>query len=116
MSRIHCAVFQGVRTEAGAHVVLGGEKLSPRFDLRNHSPTGFEWGYGGSGPAQLALAMVAAVAGDDELALTCYQDFKWGMVVSLRGQFWEMRSADVADWVKHWVKRNGYSPVETQGV
>ena len=27
--------------------------LNPRQELRNHSPTGFEWGYGGSGPAQL---------------------------------------------------------------
>lgn len=33
--------------------------LDPRLDLRNHSPTGFAWGYGGSGPAQLALAILA---------------------------------------------------------
>ncbi len=32
--------------------------LPPRFDVRNHSPSGFEWGYGGSGPAQLALAIL----------------------------------------------------------
>jgi len=32
--------------------------LRLRSDLFNHSPTGFEWGYGGSGPAQLALAIL----------------------------------------------------------
>jgi hypothetical protein len=32
--------------------------LNPRFDVRKHSPDGFEWGYDGSGPAQLALALV----------------------------------------------------------
>ena len=32
--------------------------LDPRYDLRNHSPTGFAWGYGGSGPSQLALAIL----------------------------------------------------------
>ena len=35
-----------------------GDELDPRFDLRNHSPDGFEWGYYGSGPAQLALALL----------------------------------------------------------
>jgi hypothetical protein len=33
--------------------------LPLRLDLDNHSPTGFEWGYRGSGPAQLALALLA---------------------------------------------------------
>jgi len=36
----------------------GGKRLDPRNDIRNHSPAGFEWGYCGSGPAQLALALV----------------------------------------------------------
>ena len=31
------------------------EPLDPRFDLRRHSPDGFNWGYCGSGPAQLAV-------------------------------------------------------------
>jgi hypothetical protein len=34
--------------------------------LRN-SPTGFGWGYGGSGPAQLALALLADSLGDNDL-------------------------------------------------
>lgn len=40
-------------------VTVDGKPLPPRLDLRNHSPTGFEWGYSGSGPAQLALAILA---------------------------------------------------------
>jgi hypothetical protein len=50
--------------------------LDPRLDLVNHSPDGFEWGYGGSGPAQLSLAIVADATGDDELALKIYQRMK----------------------------------------
>jgi hypothetical protein len=38
---------------------VNGDPLPPRLDLFNHSPAGFDWGYGGSGPAQLALAMLA---------------------------------------------------------
>src|SRR5262249_40617485 len=47
-----CEVY--VRTEDG-----GSYPLALRTEIRNHSPTGFEWGYGGSGPAQLALAIIA---------------------------------------------------------
>ncbi len=50
--------------------------LDPRFDLRRHSPDGFQWGYSGSGPAQLALALLADSLGDDELAQRLYQEFK----------------------------------------
>ena len=33
--------------------------LDPRYDLRNNSPTGFAWGYNGSGPENL-LAKVTS--------------------------------------------------------
>ena len=39
------------------------------LDLFNHSPTGFEWGYRGSGPAQLALAILADHLGEDAAAV-----------------------------------------------
>ena len=45
------------------------------FDVRDHSPTGFEWGYGGSGPAQLALSILQE-ATDEETAVDLYQDLK----------------------------------------
>ena len=53
------STYSGVRTDAGCVVTVDGKPLGPRLDLFNHSPTGFEWGYFGSGPAQLALAIVA---------------------------------------------------------
>jgi len=58
-------------------------RLPLRLDLDNHSPTGFEWGYGGSGPAQLALALIAHATGDDDLAVKLHQQFKWKVVSSL---------------------------------
>jgi hypothetical protein len=41
-------------------VLVDGVKLDPKPSqkLRNHSPDGFAWGYPGSGPAQLALAIL----------------------------------------------------------
>lgn len=56
--------------------------LDPRYDLRNHSPDGFAWGYGGSGPSQLALAILADVMGD-EFAQQHYQQFKFQVIARL---------------------------------
>src|ERR1700733_13756143 len=85
-------VYHGSRTEHGAAVVCeeDGEcrGLDPRFDLRSHSPTGFEWGYGGSGPAQLALALAADVLGDDEKAQDLYQQLKFKVIGGLPHEGW----------------------------
>lgn len=37
--------------------------LDPCNDVMNHSPDGLAWGYGGSGPAQLALALMCDLFG-----------------------------------------------------
>lgn len=53
-------VYEGLVDVGGCRVVLVNEDdLAPRLDLVNHSPAGLNWGYGGSGPAQLALAILA---------------------------------------------------------
>ena len=61
--------YEGRRTGRGVEVTVDGVPLNPRLDLRNHSPTGLEWGYCGSGPAQLALAILADHTGDPQRAL-----------------------------------------------
>lgn len=58
--------------------------LKPRLDLANHSPDGFTWGYRGSGPSQLALAILADAFPDDEpFALEFYQFFKEAVIARL---------------------------------
>ena len=69
--------------------------LNPRRALPNHSPTGFEWGYGGSGPAQLALAILAEHLGEDHAALRLYQDFKWVCIVQIRDANWSLSSEEI---------------------
>ena len=64
--------------------------LDPRLDLRNHSPTGVEWGYAGSGPAQLALALAADVLGDDARAMAVYQALKLRLVGRFPADGWTL--------------------------
>ena len=70
--------------------------LPPRNELANHSPTGLNWGYGGSGPAQLSLAILADAYGDNDLALQHYQNFKWAVVARLpQDRNWVLSQGEV---------------------
>jgi hypothetical protein len=57
-------------------VFLGDRPLElPRsLAVRSHSASGFAWGYPGSGPAQLALAILLELLPQEE-AERLYQDF-----------------------------------------
>ena len=74
---------------------MDGRRLNPRLDLWNHSPTGFEWGYAGSGPAQLALAILTDHFANAERALNWYQRFKWAVIAELPHREWILTSADI---------------------
>lgn len=74
--------------------------LDERFDLVNHSPTGFAWNYGGSGPAQLALAILADVTGDDDLAVRLHQQFKADVIANMPRGKWELPEASVREWIE----------------
>lgn len=58
------------------------KQLDLRLDLANHSPTGFCWGYQGSGPAQAALAILADMF-DDNFARLNYQILKRELIAGL---------------------------------
>lgn len=78
--------------------------LDPRLDLRNHSPSGLNWGYGGSGPAQLALAILCHMLNErgharpDEHALRRYQQFKFQVVGRLPEAGFKLPLHDVEHW------------------
>jgi hypothetical protein len=78
-------------------VTVEGNSLDCRYDLLSASPSGFEWGYGGSGPAQLAIAILAH-AYDDEFATTHYQQFKRDVVARLPEDSWTLTKSDLNEW------------------
>jgi len=101
-SSYYVTVSNGIETVA----------LDLRHDITNHSPDGACWGYGGSGPAQLALGLIADVLmdmiDDPEILKTklfsCYQKFKGEVVAALdQGKGWELTS----EFISGWIKKNG---------
>ena len=72
-------------------VHIDGKFLRPDQSqkLKNHSPDGFNWGYGGSGPAQLSLAILLKYM-HPEYALALYQDFKFRFVANIPQEDFEI--------------------------
>ena len=64
-----------------------------------HSPTGFEWGYGGSGPADLVLNILLAASGDRDFAAQHHQAFKWRFVADLPREGGIIRGSDAVEWI-----------------
>ena len=111
-------VWVGVRSEHETR----HRDLNPRNDLFNHSPDGFEYGYAGSGPAQLALAILAdhlknrpedmryakriarlddaELESSDKLAVRIHQAFKFIAITPIKGDSWQITSAQVTDYLK----------------
>jgi hypothetical protein len=87
-------LYKGVRLCGQCVVFVDTSPLDPRYDLRIHSPTGFDWGYAGSGPSQLALAILADCT-DPETALKHYQEFKSSVVASFPDERWTLSEDEV---------------------
>lgn len=89
---------------------IDGRKLNPDYSqsIYNHSPDGFNWGYGGSAPAQLALALLLTTT-DPETAIRLHQDFKWAFIATLPQTDFE-KEIDIENYVKDKsgkINRNG---------
>ena len=78
----------------GVEVTVNGKPLKHQV---YHSPTGFEFGYGGSGPADLARSILWDHLGK-EPSSALYQEFKWAFVACW-GDGWQISSLEIQDWI-----------------
>jgi len=85
------------RDENGIHINV------PRR-ITKHSPDGFCWGYGGSGPADLSLNILSVFIGQ-KLAEWLYQDFKWDFIATLPYEGGTIKREDILKWIDKKEKR-----------
>jgi len=78
----------------GVEVTVNGKPLKHRV---YHSPTGFEWGYLGSGPADLALSILWNFLGKEPSRIL-YMDFKTRFVARWKDK-WEITSLEIQSWI-----------------
>jgi hypothetical protein len=86
----------GTGTVVGRKTVLvNGKPLEHRV---KHSPSGMNWGYGGSGAADLALSILWDLYGE-EYAQANYQRFKWDIISKLpQDQSWKITEEEIERW------------------
>ena len=85
-----------------AHVTCpDGQALKPEpsQELWNHSPDGFEWGHKGSGPAQLALAILLDYLKNKKVAVKLHQLFKGDYVAGFDREGWTLSVDDLEIWI-----------------
>lgn len=78
----------------GVIVTVNNKPLKHRV---RHSPTGFEWGYLGSGPADLALSILWNFLGKEPSRIL-YMDFKTRFVARWKDK-WEITSLEIQSWI-----------------
>lgn len=91
--------FTGERHEhtTSVCVTAGGQASRPLplyLGVRQHSPTGFDWGSSGNGVAQLALAMCIEIVGRQR-AERVYQDVKDALLAPIADDCWMLSGAQV---------------------
>lgn len=96
-------IYRGYRHSEGLGnqlVTKNDDILDPRPSQKiwNHSPDGFNWSYHGSGPAQLALALLYDVTKDEVVSVRLHQGFK-ASIVAAWGDTWEISDAGIRDWI-----------------
>ncbi|HEY9079929.1 DUF6166 domain-containing protein [Magnetovibrio sp.] len=86
--------YKGIRTTEVISVTVDDVPLQPRLDLRALSSDGYEWGYVGSGPYQLALDILAHEVGDRR-ALGNYRSFCENTIARLRTDVWVLEGDQI---------------------
>ena len=97
----HRGQVSGRRYPGDVEVSVDGEPLDWRASLavQNHSPCGPEWGYRGSGPAQLALAVLVTLIGKKR-AVPLYQRFKEEFLAGIKTDRWEIGIDQIRSWAQ----------------
>ena len=81
--------------------VVQDGKVLRTYALRHvvrHSPDEFQWGYAGSGPADLARSILIDLVGKDE-ADGHYQDFKAAFIAPVKGDL-SIDESSVRTWLE----------------
>lgn len=93
-------IYRGKRDGDGTEVTVDGEPLNMRRDLRDLHAESFEWGYQGSGPQQLAFAILVEHMGP-EGALENYRRFTADAIAEIVGAEWRMSGQEIDDRLRH---------------
>ena len=88
-------LYAGERTLKGSLVTADGAPLPDGRAIKLFSRTGFEWGFEGPGPRQLALAMLLHHLNDPAQALALSQPLMQQVIATLDNA-WQMTGEELS--------------------
>lgn len=106
-------------------------RTNVRHLVTQHSPDGFSWGYGGSGPSDLALNLAEHVlvrTGYAGERMKCYlsdcfvaaylmhHDLKWKFIAPMPDEGGEVAWPVLVEWVQAWLVQHESEPVLEEAV
>jgi len=99
--------YVGKRYEESNVVVVIAEGQSPVRLTHHvqHSLDGFNWGYEGSGPAELARCILWDLIGEEPKDAV-YQSFKREVIAAQTKDAFHLTSEDIDHWLKDWMERS----------
>ena len=91
--------YRGVRTPTGATVTACRDAdPAPLVHIERHSPDGYEWGYHGSGPLDLAYSILCDFASPG-LANAAYRQFAHRVIATLPHAEWTITARQISDFL-----------------
>lgn len=105
-----------VQCGGGDEAVLPLAPLDQRREVR-HSPSGFQWGYSGSGPTELARAILVHFYPKDDRVRhpRCYRSFRDTFLSGIKADCFTLEEGVVRGWYEEvWMSANNQSawPIE----
>lgn len=105
--------------ERPASVIVRAKKSKMLVHHIRHNPTGFTWGYGGSGPSELSRCILLDSFGTEECPSApkecqcqntwvepTYQGFLSDVVSKLaKDKDWKLYQKDITDWVFDYISQ-----------
>jgi hypothetical protein len=98
---MNSTVYVGIRNDFDTVrvFVINGSTKTPLVHYVRHSPDGFNWGYEGSGPTDLAECILADTVGKEMLLRPeIYQQFKRDIISPIVEDEWCLPQEVVKDW------------------
>jgi hypothetical protein len=98
-------------------LVATADRVEPLPHHVCHSPSGFEWGYDGNGPSELARCILIDYLADANASyelLARYQEFKDEVITNLpRVGIWSLASRAIAAWAASG-RRQAHQPTRNE--
>lgn len=94
-------VIRGSREHRVPLVTVYDDERNETYRLPHvlkHSPDGFEWGYSGSGPSDLAISILSDVF-DKDPEPSLYQDFRDEFIAQFQSD-WSLTEREIRHWVQ----------------